>query len=256
MGTQLHRVIDVNKGETNTTIISEHPGSMYKLALVERTRNGLEHVIGLSFLRTSKLENTLFHDSDSVVPALRPPQNISILSSNNAFHISWDLLSTDFSDFKVVVSYFVYPFNGTWTDMNLESNITGHMVDTSNNRGSKYGITLFLRSQYGESTHTDIIDARSDKPTNPPDDINVITRDSAIVLSWKRPNDRPEVIQHYIVNYQIGSNSADHMIKTNPSQTFVNIDTAERQGQIFALKIASETNGGVGHFSKANFIRA
>ena len=99
----------------------------------------------------------------SVVPALRPPQNISILSSNNAFHISWDLHSTDFSDFKVVVSYFVYPFNGTWTDMNLESNITGHMVDTSNNRGSKYGITLFLRSQYGESTHTDIIDARSGK---------------------------------------------------------------------------------------------
>ncbi|XP_063436676.1 uncharacterized protein LOC134718114 [Mytilus trossulus] len=240
--------------------------------------------------------------------------------------------------------------------MNLESNITGHMVDTSNNRGSKYGITLFLRSQYGESTHTDIIDARSacvnnvslkphesfvlesqnneqdtlcqwnidvgsdifwlkistnhnectdsilvianrtltckqskylswieqtaklrisyrtdsaiggtgisfivsivDKPTNPPDDINVITRGSAIVLSWKRPNVRPEVIQHYIVNYQIGSNSADHMVRTNPNQTFVNIDTAESQGQIFAFKIASETNGGVGHFSKANFIRA
>ncbi|CAG2237802.1 unnamed protein product [Mytilus edulis] len=310
----------------------------------------------IQILHQNRQEMKSYNISVEVVPALRPPQNISILSSNNAFHISWDLHSTDFSDFKVVVSYFVYPFNGTWTDMNLESNITGHMVDTSNNRGSKYGITLFLRSQYGESTHTDIIDARSacvnnvslkpqesfvlesknnvqdtlcqwnidvvsnifwlkistnhndctdsilvianrtltckqskylswieqtakirisyrtdtaidgtgisfivsivDKPTNPPDDINVITRGSAIVLSWKRPNDRPEVIQHYIVSYQIGSNSADHMMRTNPNQTFVNIDTAESRGQIFALKIASETNGGVGHFSKANFIRA
>ncbi|CAC5377327.1 unnamed protein product [Mytilus coruscus] len=196
------------------------------------------------------------HNLNLFVPALHPPQNISILTSNKVFHISWDLQSTDFFDFTVVMSYFTYPFNGTWTEVILESNTTGHVIDTSKNRGQKYGITLFLRSQYGESTHTEIIDARSDKPTNPPHDVDVITRSSSIILSWKRPMDRPQVIQHYIVKYQIGRYSADHMMKITPNKTYLNIATAESQGQMFAFKIASETNGGVGHFSKAAFIRA
>ena len=98
-----------------------------------------------------------------MVPALHRPENITAHSVNNSIVVSWELLPVEYDNFTVTLKYCLYSINNTCSEIELDSNASSHVIDTSQNRGQPFLIGLFLRSPYGESESSETLNIRSGK---------------------------------------------------------------------------------------------